>query len=162
MARALEASSALIRACANGLRTTVIHSIPGTVRSSVYSACPVRNSGSSLRRTGVPTYFSVVAIVDPPSGPRAAPVLRGVGGRLHDVLGAGAAAQVALEGRPHLLLGRVRVLPEERVRGHDHPRRAVPALQAVVAMEGLLQRMHLPVGGHGLDRRHLAPIGLGR
>src|SRR3972149_798034 len=126
MARALEASSALIRACANGLRTTVIHSIPGTVRSSVYSACPVRNSGSSLRRTGVPTYFSVVAIVDPPSGPRAAHVLRGVEDRLHDVLVAGAAAQVALEGRANLLLGRVGVLPQVGVRGPDLGRRALP------------------------------------
>ncbi|GBC87420.1 hypothetical protein HRbin12_01426 [bacterium HR12] len=52
MARALETSTALIRACANGLRTTAIHSIPGTDRSSVYLACPVRNSASSFRRTG--------------------------------------------------------------------------------------------------------------
>src|SRR3990172_1275274 len=126
----------------------------GVLRSSVYRACPVRNSGSSLRRTGVPTYFSVVAIGVPPSGPRAAHVLRGVEDGLHDVLVAGAAAQVALEGRANLLLGRVGVLPQVGVRGHDHARRAIPALQAVVAMEGLLQRVHLPVGRHGLDRLH--------
>jgi hypothetical protein len=66
MARAFEVSTDLIRAWAYGLRTTDIHSMPGTVRSSVYLASPVRNSASSFRNTGLPTYFSVVAIGPPP------------------------------------------------------------------------------------------------
>src|SRR3990172_4577451 len=101
MLSAADRSTPLIRACAYGLRTTAIHSIPGAVRSSVYLAAPVRNSGSSLRRTGCPTNFSVVAI-STPLHPHAAPLLGGGGGGRHDVLIAGAAAQVALQGRANL------------------------------------------------------------
>src|SRR3990172_10740368 len=160
MLRAADRSTPLIRACAYGLRTTAIHSIPGAVRSSVYLAAPVRNSGSSLRRTGCPTNFSVVAI-STPLHLRAAHLLSGVQDGLHDVLVAGAAAQVALEGFAHLRLGRARVLPQVGIRGHDHARRAVPALEAVVAVKGVLQRVHLPVSGHALDRGDLAAVGLG-
>ena len=63
---ALDTSTPLTRACANGLRTRDIHSIPGTDRSSVYLPRPVRSSGSSLRRIDCPTYVSVVAISIPP------------------------------------------------------------------------------------------------
>src|SRR5712692_6582760 len=106
---AAERSTPLIRAWANGLRTTSIHSIPGTVMSSVYRAWPVMSSGSSFRRTSVPiTRRAVCAIVRLLRA-------RGRGGHMHllgrrhhgfhDVLVPGAPAQVALEAVSDLLLG---------------------------------------------------------
>src|SRR4051812_29746342 len=59
--------------------------------------------------------------------------------RLDDVLVAGAAAEIALEAFTDLLVRRVRMPFEDRGRGHDHPRRAVAALEAVLLVEGLLQ-----------------------
>ena len=39
--------------------------MPGIVMLSMKFACPVRSSGSSLRRTGFPTNVSVVAMSPP-------------------------------------------------------------------------------------------------
>src|SRR5262245_41479430 len=61
----------------------------------------------------------------------------------HDVLVAGAAAQVARDGDPHLLLGRVRIVAQELDQRGQDARRAEAALQAMVLMERLLQRMQL-------------------
>ena len=44
-----------------------------------------------------------------------------------------AAADVALDRAPDLLVGRLRVVLEQVLRAHQHPRRAVAALQRVVA-----------------------------
>src|SRR5918995_5403334 len=160
MARAFDTSTPFTFACAYGLRTTAIHSIPCRLRSSVYLARPVRNSGSSLRRTGLPTDLSVIAISAPPLRPRAAHLAGGVEDRLHDVVVAGAAAQVALEGLAHLLFRGIGVLVQIALRGHHHARRAVPALQPVVAMKRFLDRMQLTVGRQALDRRDLAAVRL--
>src|SRR5207342_3862962 len=102
-------------------------------RSLVNFASPVRRAGSSRRSIGVPitrTAFSSTTVI---SGS-----LRRGQHREHDVVVAGAAAEVPLQADAHLLLGRVRVLLEEADRGHHHARRAVAALQPVVLLEGLL------------------------
>src|ERR671930_2012899 len=90
----------------------------------------------------------------------ASPHRRRVDG-LDDVLVAGAAAEVALEPAPDLLVGQpVAVRAEELDAGHDHPRRAEAALERMALPEGLLQRMQLAVVGETLDRRDLAAVGL--
>src|SRR5438093_8574027 len=63
--------------------------------------------------------------------------------RLDDVHVAGAAADVSLDGAPDLVLGRFGVRVEEVLRTHQHPGRAVAALERVVGAEGLLQRAQL-------------------
>ena len=73
---------------------------------------------------------------------------------------AGAAAEVARERLADLLLGRVRVALQQVGRGHDHARRAVAALQAVVLPERLLQRVQRAFLAHSLDRRDLGAVGL--
>src|SRR5262245_66651490 len=57
--------------------------------------------------------------------------------RLDDVHVAGAAAQVAADAPPDLVLARVRVLTEQPGGLHDHPRGAEAALQAVLVPERL-------------------------
>ena len=79
--------------------------------------------------------------------------------RLHDVLVAGAAAEVALEPVADLVLGGVRVLAQQVEAGHDHARGAVAALQPVGLVERLLQRVQrcaLPGVGQALDRADLS------
>jgi hypothetical protein len=63
---------------------------------------------------------------------------------------------------PYVVRARLRILAEQITRGHDHPWRAVPALQGVALVERLLQGMPLPVRGEPLDRGHFAPVGLDR
>ena len=79
---------------------------------------------------------------------------------LDDVDVAGAAAEVALERVPDLVLARIGVLAEQADGGHHHPGRAVAALEPVLLVERLLHRVQLPVLGEPLDRRHLAPVRL--
>src|SRR4029077_11645140 len=89
----------------------------------------------------------------------------GLGGgpdRLDDVHVARAATEVALEPFADLVVGRARVLRQQIRRGHDHPRRAVAALQAVLVPERLLQRMELAVLGHAFDRGEAPALGLDR
>src|SRR5712691_6879518 len=146
-ASAFETSTLVIRACAYGLRTSAIQIIPGRVRSSRYCAWPVRSSGSSLRRTGVP----IVAVISDARG------------RLHgldDVVVAGAAAEVALERQPDLGLARLRMLLQQADRRQHHSRRAVAALEGVLLVEGTLDGVQLAVGREPLDRGHLAAVGL--
>ena len=52
--RALDTSTLLIFAWANGLRTMDAHTIPGRVRSSMKRDWPVSSAPSSLRATGFP------------------------------------------------------------------------------------------------------------
>ena len=60
---------------------------------------------------------------------------------LHDLVVAGAPAQVAGQPVADLGVGRIRVLLEQRLAGHDEAGRADPALQRGVLQELLLQRM---------------------
>src|SRR5581483_6440734 len=74
--------------------------------------------------------------------------------RRHDVLVAGAAAQVARDGLPDLRLRGVRALAEKARERHEEARRAEAALQPVMLVEGLLQGIQaLAVGEtlHGVD-----------
>src|SRR5918997_1965193 len=138
--------------------------IPGSLMLSVHVAWPVTSAGSSLRGTPPPTYLSG-AWVTPYSLLRRRAALHLPGSLLHgldDVLVAGAAAEVALQVLPDLLLRGVRVLLEEADGGHDHARRAVTALQPVRLVEGPLHRVPLAVLGDPLHGRDLAPVGLHR
>src|SRR3954462_14326754 len=60
-----------------------------------------------------------------------------------DVLVARAAAYTAGDRGADLVLGRVRVLVQQRPRGHDHPGRAEAALQRVLLVEAQLDRVQL-------------------
>src|SRR5438309_8095903 len=83
--------------------------------------------------------------------------------RLDDVHVPGAAAEVALQALPDVVLGRGRVLLEKVGGRHDEAGGAVAALQAVLIPESLLDRMQRAVRTRqpfdGLD---LATIGLNR
>src|SRR5438067_10315501 len=65
---------------------------------------------------------------------------------IKDVRVAGASAEVAFERVRDLVARRFRILREQMRGGHDHPRRAVPALEAVAIPESLLQRVQMAVG----------------
>ena len=71
----------------------------------------------------------------------------GLADRRDDVLVAGAAAVVALERVPDLVVGGVGVPGEEVGRDHDHAGRAEPALEAVLLPERLLQGMEAVASG---------------
>ena len=76
--------------------------------------------------------------------------------RFDDVPVAGAAADVPLQSHLHLVLARLRVLLQQRGRAHQHPGRAVAALEPVVLVERPLQRRQRSVFArqalHGRDR----------
>src|SRR5436190_4155921 len=74
---------------------------------------------------------------------------RALGGKLHrldDLLVAGAAAQVPADRIADLRLGRIRIRVQQSLRGDEHSRRAVAALQAVRLAEAVLQNAHRAVG----------------
>src|SRR5205085_162593 len=154
--RAFDTSIPLIRACANGLRTSPTQSIPGRLMLSTYLARPVISSASSLRSWLVPTNLVVdsVTVISPSS--RARDGLHG----LDDVVVAGAPAEVPLEPVADLVVARVRMLVQEARGRHDHPRRAIAALQGMVLVERLLHGMERAVPRQSLDRRHLVTVGL--
>src|SRR5215211_7022768 len=86
-------------------------------------------------------------------------LLGGPADRADDVLVAGAAADAAGDRGPDLLLARVGVLVEQPTRGHEHARRAEPALQGVLLVEALLHRVELAVALERLDRADLMALG---
>src|SRR4051794_38470537 len=114
--------------------------------SSVYWPAPVRKRLSSRRSSGLPSGFdmSVMAVS---SGSHGAGLLARLAelDRLHDVVIAGAAAQVAFEPGADLGFAGSRLVLEDLHRGHHHARRAEAALQAVALAEGRLHRMQLAV-----------------
>src|SRR5829696_1415057 len=71
-----------------------------------------------------------------------------------------AAADVALDRLADLPLARARVRVEQILGGHEHPRRAVPALQRMRLAERLLERMELVVLREPLDRVDRRAVGL--
>ena len=77
-----------------------------------------------------------------------------------DALVAGAAAEVARQPLPDLVVGGVGVALEQRRGRHDEPRRAEPALQPVLGLERGLHRAELAVGGEALDGGDLGAVGL--
>src|SRR5215204_5945926 len=132
---------------------------------SVQFARPVTRAGSSLRGTPPPTYFSGASVT-------CLPPLRGLRlpvrvlldelDCLHDVLVAGAAAEVPFEALSYLLLRRVGLLLKEADGGHDHARRAVAALEPVRLVESLLHRVPEPVRHDATDGGDLVPVRLHR
>src|SRR5437016_2379149 len=60
-----------------------------------------------------------------------------------DALVAGAAAQVAGDRHPHLLLGRIGIVAQELGQRDQHPGCTETALQAVIVAKRLLQRVQL-------------------
>src|SRR5262249_27427325 len=142
-ARAFDRSTPAMRAWACGLRTTAIQTIPGTVRSSTNRACPVRSRASSLRGAGAPMPVATCPVTVIATSSDGSSLPHG----LDDVDVAGAAAEVALEPLPDLLLARVGVLAQEADGGHHHSRRAVAALQRMLLVKRLLHRVHRAVLG---------------
>src|SRR5262245_22268753 len=159
-ARAFVRSTPRMRACAYGLRTTAIQTMPGIVMSSTKLPWPVSSRASSLRGTEVPMSVCVASsvIVIVRSSDR--------GGRLPDGLDdvdvAGAATEVALQRLSDLCLARVGPLLQQAHRGHHESGRAVAALERVLLVVRLLDRMELPVLGQPFDRGHVAAVGLDR
>src|SRR6185436_16195586 len=96
-----------------------------------------------------------------PTSLASAHALRARAHGLDDVVVARAAAQVALEPVADLVLAGVRIAAAQIDRAHHHAGRAEAALQAVVLAEGGLHRVQLAALGEALDRRDLAPFGLG-
>ena len=111
---------------------------------------------SSLRSS----FLSTLAPIARPTSTSAGAVTGHLRDRADDVLVAGAAAEVALERVPDLRLGRVRVLGQQAHGGQHHPGGAVAALERVVRVEALLERVEDAVLGQPLDRRDLVAVGL--
>src|SRR4051812_567491 len=86
--------------------------------------------------------------------------VRGVLDGVHDVLIAGAAAEIARDALANLVLARLRVIGKEIRGAHDHPRRTEAALQAVLLPESCLQRMQLAASCQALDRDHSGAVSL--
>src|SRR5690242_17040305 len=97
---------------------------------------------------------SVTAIALPPPDPAGGrpPIERGGLDGPDDPHVARAAADVARELLADLVLRRVVVRVEQRLRRHQEAGRAEPALETVVVLERLLQRMQLVTIGEALDR----------
>src|ERR1700722_14950918 len=82
--------------------------------------------------------------------------------RFHDVLVAGAAAQVAGQRPPHVFLRRIGVAVEQVLGGHHHARRAEPPLEAGLLPEPLLDRVQLARRGQALHGGDLPAVALHR
>src|SRR5579862_796261 len=134
--------------------------------SSVYCPLPVMKRKSSLRRTGAPMPAALM-MTPPPlrhclrrlaslfgrrADWRAFHGLGAGGNRLHDVMIAGAAADIAFELLADRLLVEVVAEAVDHVdRRHDHAGRTEAALQPVILAERLLHRMQLVGSGEPFD-----------
>ena len=154
-----------MRAWPCGLRRPAACSIPSSCTSSTKQPRPRRRRGSSLRGMRAPIIRVVMA--------RGA--LRGRGRATrreqrarpadgpHDVHVTGAPAEVARQPDADLLVTRPRVLLEERADRHQDARRAEAALQPVLLVKRLLNRMQaLGIGRQALDGGDLSPVDLDR
>src|SRR5215813_11173929 len=139
-----------IVACACGERTNTAKTCPGRFTSAVKWPRPVMKRWSSLRRTAAPTPVALMAPLlgrrRPLLSPAVAHSLGAGRDRLHDVVVAGAAADVAFELMADgLLIELVALAVHDVDRRHDHARRAVAALQPMMLAERFLHRMQRPV-----------------
>src|SRR5688572_23991830 len=89
-------------------------------------------------------------------------VLRSILHSPHDVVIAGAAAEVAFEPVPDLGFARLRVVLEQLDRGHDHAGRAEATLQTMHLPEALLDRIIFTIGRQSFDGFDLGAAGLDR
>src|SRR5690349_21546395 len=117
---------------------------------------------SFLRRTGAPIPVAVMTDSFPNCRTDASlfrHTLRPGGDRLHDVMVAGATAQIAVELVTDGLVVEIVALAIHHVdRSHDHARRTEAALQAVMLAEGFLHRMQLRAVGDTFDRGDLRTV----
>ena len=91
--------------------------------------------------------------------PAAVAALRRVEDRVDDRLVARAAADVARDRADDVLAARVRVLREQRLRGHDHAARAEAALGGEALEERGLELVELAaVAGDALERAHVGAL----
>src|SRR5262249_27927603 len=89
--------------------------------------------------------------------------LRRVEGGDDDVLVTGTAAEIAGNGDAHLLLGRIWIVAQELDQRRQHAGRAEAALQAVVLVKRLLERMQLLSRGRdALDSEKVVAVRLHR
>src|SRR6266852_3643035 len=140
--------------------TYAAYVIPGSFRSSTYWPRPVMKRGSSRRLIDLPNRRSAATVAMASTSLLRGHVLGGPLDRLHDVVVARAAAEVALELVADLRLRGLRVTLEHLVGRHDHPGRAEPALQPVFLPEPLLDRVQLAVLRQPLDRHDVGAVHL--
>src|SRR5262245_58185798 len=150
-----------MRAWAYGLRSTDIAHIPGSATSATKVPRPLTRTRFGRPGTLRPTDFTATVLPSVPSS-LAVHRLRRCLDRLDDELVAGAAAEVAGDAVPDLLLAGLGVVLQQLERRQHHPGRAVAALQALVLDEGLLHRVQLvSPRADPFDRRDLLPVDVG-
>src|SRR5215471_10542650 len=76
------------------------------------------------------------------------------------MLVSGTAAEVPLKSVPDLFFAGIRISLQNLRRRHDHSRRAVATLQAMMLPEAFLHRMQLALGCQPFDGGDLRTIGL--
>ena len=87
-------------------------------------------------------------------------MLRRVLNGLHNIVVAGAAAEVAFQRVPDLRLGRISVSLKQLNRVHDHPGGTEPALKTVLFPESFLDWVQYAVLCKAFDRHNVGAIGL--
>src|SRR5712691_2740028 len=143
------------------------YSMPGSWTSSTYVPLPRMKRGSSFRLIECPippTSGEVLSAITclPRSFHRFPELGRRMLHGLDDVHVAGAPAEVAGDAAANVIVGRRLVLSEERIAGHEHPRRAVAALQPVLGHEAFLERVEPAVLLEAFHRHDLFAPGLDR
>src|SRR5213083_706155 len=126
-------------ACACGERKSFMCSMRGSTMSSAKRVWPVTLARPSTRRRGLPRTF----IAHP---------ARTLLDRFDDLLVAGAAAEIPGDRLIDALARGMRLVREQRLGGHQDPRRAVAALRSAKIGEGRLQRMQLGAAGEAFHR----------
>ena len=79
----------------------------------------------------------------------------------HDVVVAGAAAEVPFQGMADFRFARIGVVLEQIGGQHNHAGGAEPALEAVFLVKALLEGVHAPIRGQSLYRGDGASVCLG-
>src|SRR6266436_2675367 len=151
-----------MRAWACGLRTNAAYVIPGSFRSSTYWPRPVMKRGSSRRLIDLPNRRSAATVAIKLSSLLRGHVLGRPLDRLHDVVIAGAPAEIAFQLMPDQLLRGLRIPLEHLVHGHDHAGGAEPALQPVLLPKPHLDRVQLAVLRQSLDGHDVGAVHLDR
>src|SRR5687768_18611097 len=118
----------MILACGRALRSSRICSTRGRTMSSAKRVWPVTLARPSTRRRALPRTFI------------AHPFCRLLD-RLEDLLVASAAAEMSRDRVLDALARWVRLMLEERLSGHQHPRCAIAAAGGADVGDGALQRM---------------------
>src|ERR1041384_82586 len=75
-----------------------------------------------------------------------------------DVLIAGAAAQIPFKSMTNIVNARIGIAIEQLSRSHDHSRRTIAALQAVLLPETFLDRVEIAAGCHAFNRSHAGAV----